>query len=74
MTKFFQVTNYSLKNQLHLFFNGIFKAWDTIELYQKAWEIIEKYISFCLGKQHNVTATQFFSSKQEKSFTGDNIL
>jgi hypothetical protein len=28
MTKFFQVTDYSLKNRLRLLFDGVFKAWE----------------------------------------------
>ena len=31
MTKFFQAIDYSLKNQLRLFFDGVFKAWDAME-------------------------------------------
>ena len=73
-TKFFQVIDYSLKNQLRLLFDGVFKAWDTTELYQKAWEIVDKYISFHLGEQRDVAATQFLGSEQEKPFTGDNVL
>ncbi|OCL10716.1 interferon-induced GTP-binding protein Mx [Glonium stellatum] len=74
MINFFQVIDYALKGQLRLLFDGVFKAWDTTELYQKAWEAVEKYTSVLLNEQRNVVATQFLRSEQEKPFTGDTVL